>query len=89
VGRSWRCFSLPVVTVIRLMGDRGADPYSLIGVPVEGTAHTLFNHIPAERQTNTAEALVTWIWDQTGRHRMLSLWPTRGWVFCHREIMHP
>ena len=53
-----------VATVIRLMGDRGADPYLLIGVLVEGAVHTLFKHIPADRQTDTAEALAKLLTDR-------------------------
>ena len=35
----------------------GADPYAILGVLVEGTVQTLAEHIPKERQAETAAAL--------------------------------
>jgi hypothetical protein len=45
-----------VAVLIRLTGDRGADPYLLIATLVEGAASTLARHIPPERQRDTAAA---------------------------------
>lgn len=53
-----------VATVIRLIGDRGADPYLLIGVLMEGAVNTLVKHVPADRQTDTAEALAKLLTDR-------------------------
>ena len=35
----------------------GADPYSVLGVLVEGTVQTLVEHIPKQRQAETAATL--------------------------------
>jgi hypothetical protein len=35
----------------------GADPYAVLGVLVEGTVQTLVDHIPKERQAETAATL--------------------------------
>ena len=53
-----------VAEMIRLSGDRGADPYLLIGAVVEGAVHTLAKHIPAERQSDTAAAMVRLLLDR-------------------------
>jgi hypothetical protein len=43
--------------VIRMIGASEADPYEILGVLVEGAAHTLAEHIPPERQADTAAEL--------------------------------
>jgi hypothetical protein len=43
--------------LVRLIGERGADRYLLIGALVEGAAHTLATHIPRERQRQVTEEL--------------------------------
>ena len=53
-----------VATVIRLIGNRGADPYLLIGVLMEGAVNTLVKHVPAERQIDTARALAKILTDR-------------------------
>jgi hypothetical protein len=45
-----------VAVLIRLTGDRGADPYLLIATLVEGAVSTLARHVPPERQGDTAAA---------------------------------
>ena len=35
----------------------GADPYAILGVLIEGTVQTLVEHIPKERQAETAAKL--------------------------------
>ena len=35
----------------------GADPYTVMGVLIEGTVQTLVEHIPKERQAETAATL--------------------------------
>jgi hypothetical protein len=39
--------------VIAMIGASEADPYLVLGVLVEGIAHTVAHHIPAERQAAT------------------------------------
>ena len=46
-----------VAELAKLAGDRGADPYLLIGALVESAVHTLAKHIPVERQGQTTEQL--------------------------------
>jgi hypothetical protein len=46
-----------VAELAKLTGDRGADPYLLIGVLLESAVHTLAEHIPPERQGQTTEQL--------------------------------
>jgi hypothetical protein len=44
--------------MISMIGEADVDPYAVLGVLIEGAAHTVARHIPAERQVDTAEALV-------------------------------
>ena len=53
-----------VATVIRLIADRGADPYLLIGVLMEGAVNTLVKQVPAERRIDTARALTKILTDR-------------------------
>lgn len=46
-----------LAAMIRLATADGADPYLVIGVLVEGAAHTIDRHIPRERQAETTEEL--------------------------------
>jgi hypothetical protein len=46
-----------VAELIRQVGGRGADPYLLIGVLVDGAVDTLAKHIPPERQAESTEQL--------------------------------
>ena len=46
-----------VAELVSLIGDRGADPYLLIGVLLEGAVCTLVKHVPPERQSDTTEQL--------------------------------
>jgi hypothetical protein len=46
-----------VAELVRLVGERGADPYLLIGVLIEGAVHTLAEHVPAERRREVTEEL--------------------------------
>jgi hypothetical protein len=46
-----------VSELVKLIGDEGADPYTLIGVLLEGAVHTLATHIPPQRQRETTERL--------------------------------
>jgi hypothetical protein len=40
-----------------LIADRGADPYLLIGVLLDGAVRALAEHVPPERQEKTTEQL--------------------------------
>ncbi len=46
-----------VAELVRLVGDRGADPYLLIGALVDGAVDTLAKHIPPERQVEATKQL--------------------------------
>jgi hypothetical protein len=46
-----------VAELVTLIGDRGVDPYLLIGALVEGAVQTLAKHIPPERQGAATERL--------------------------------
>jgi hypothetical protein len=46
-----------VAELVGLVGDRGADPYLLIGALVDGAVDTLAKHIPPERQAEATEQL--------------------------------
>ena len=46
-----------VAELIRLVGDRGVDPYLLIGALVDGAVDTIAKHIPPERRVETTERL--------------------------------
>jgi hypothetical protein len=46
-----------VAELVRLVGERGADPYLLIGALIEGAVHTLAEHVPAERRREVTEEL--------------------------------
>jgi hypothetical protein len=44
--------------MISMIGESEVDPYVVLGVLIEGAAHTLAQHIPIERQAETATTLV-------------------------------
>ena len=54
--------------VIRMIGASEADPYEVLGVLVEGAAHMLSEHIPPERQADTAAELVRLLTDRLKAH---------------------
>jgi hypothetical protein len=56
---------------IRRVFGRGADPYLLMGVLVEGAVLTLAQHVPPERQEDTAKALVALLVDRLRTHRAI------------------
>jgi hypothetical protein len=43
--------------MISMIGESDVDPYAILGVLIEGAAHTLTQHVPAERQADTATTL--------------------------------
>jgi hypothetical protein len=44
--------------VISMIGASEADPYVVLGVLLEGAAHMVAQHIPPERQADTAAEVV-------------------------------
>lgn len=46
-----------IAELVRLIGERGADPYLLIGALIEGAVHTLATHVPPKRQREVTEEL--------------------------------
>jgi hypothetical protein len=44
--------------MISMIGQSDVDPYVVLGILVEGAAHTLAQHVPAERQADTAATLM-------------------------------
>ena len=44
---------------ISIIGESDVDPYAILGVLIEGAAHTLAQHVPTERQAeNTATTVM-------------------------------
>jgi hypothetical protein len=43
--------------MISIVGESDADPYAVLGVLIEGAAHTLARYFPPERQAETAVML--------------------------------
>jgi hypothetical protein len=43
--------------MISMIGEGEVDPYAVLGVLIEGAAHTVARHNPSERQPDAAEAL--------------------------------
>jgi len=54
--------------VIHMIGASEADPYEVLGVLVEGAVHTIAEHIPAERQADTAQELLRLLTDRLKAH---------------------
>ena len=48
--------------------DPYADPYAVLGILVEGVARTLVEHIPPERQAETAETLIELLRERLSTH---------------------
>jgi hypothetical protein len=56
--------------MISMIGEAEADPYAILGVLIEGAAHTLARHIPPERQADTAAMLVQLLEERLKAHRL-------------------
>ena len=54
--------------VISMIGASEADPYTVLGILVEGVAHTLTQHIPKERQSDTAATLLQLLEERLKAH---------------------
>jgi len=58
--------------MINMIGaSETADPYTILGVLVEGAAHTLARHIPDERQADAAAMLVELLEERLKAHGLL------------------
>ncbi len=51
-----------------MAGVAGVDPYAVLGILVEGVARTLVEHIPPERQAETAETLIELLRERLSTH---------------------
>jgi hypothetical protein len=49
---------------ISIIGESDVDPYAILGVLIEGAAHTLTQHVPTERQADTATTLMQLLEDR-------------------------
>jgi hypothetical protein len=56
--------------MIRMIGESDVDPYAVLGVLVEGAAHTLAKHVPSERQADTATTLLHLLEERLEAHRL-------------------
>jgi hypothetical protein len=54
--------------VISMIGASEADPYTVLGVLVEGAALTVAQHIPTERQADTAATLLQLLQERLKAH---------------------
>jgi hypothetical protein len=55
----------------RWFGHQGADPYLLICTLLEGAVHILDQHVPPERQVDTARAGVQLLLDRLKAHGLI------------------
>ena len=53
---------------ISLISESDVDPYAVLGVLIEGAAHTIVQHIPAERQADTAATLLHLLGERLSAH---------------------
>ena len=51
-----------------MIGENDVDPYAILGVLIEGAAHTVGQHIPDERQADAAAALVELLKERLKAH---------------------
>lgn len=58
--------------MIRMIGESDVDPYAFLGVLVEGAAHTITRHVPAERRADTAATLVELLEERLKAHGLTS-----------------
>jgi hypothetical protein len=59
-----------------MIGEADVDPYAVLGVLIEGAAHTVIRHIPAERQADTATTLVELLAERRSEYRVSDV----GWT---------
>jgi hypothetical protein len=56
--------------MISMIGESDVDPYAVLGVLIEGAAHTLSQHIPAVRQADASVALMELLAERLKAHRL-------------------
>jgi hypothetical protein len=56
---------------ISLIGESDVDPYAIVGVLIEGAVHTIAQHIPTERQGDTAATLLHLLEERLKAHRVV------------------
>jgi len=56
--------------MISMIGESDVDPYAVLGVLIEGAVHTLVQHIPPERQIDTAITIVELLAERLRAHRL-------------------
>jgi hypothetical protein len=56
--------------MISMVGEADVDPYAVLGVLIEGAAHTVTRHIPAERQADTTSTLIQLLEERLKAHRV-------------------
>ena len=54
--------------MISMVGESDVDPYAIVGVLIEGAVHTIVQHIPAERQADTAATLLQLLEERLRAH---------------------
>jgi hypothetical protein len=57
---------------ISLIGESDVDPYAIVGVLIEGAVHTIAQHIPAERQADTAATVLRLLEERLSAHGLSS-----------------
>jgi hypothetical protein len=55
-----------------MIGQSGVDPDAIAGVLIEGAVHTIAQHIPAERQADTAATVLRLLEERLSAHRLSS-----------------
>jgi hypothetical protein len=53
---------------ISLIGETDVDPYAIVGVLIEGAVNTIAQHIPPERQAETAATLLHLLNERLNSH---------------------
>jgi hypothetical protein len=64
--------TLILAQMISMIGESDVDPYAILGVLIEAVAHTLAQHIPAERQADTAATLTQLLEERLKAHGLRS-----------------
>ncbi len=57
--------------MISMIGESDVDPYAVLGVLIEGAAHTVARHIPTDRQADSASTLVQLLRERLQAHRVV------------------
>jgi hypothetical protein len=57
---------------VSLIGESDVDPYAIVGVLIEGVVHTIAQHVPAERQAETAATVLRLLEERLSSHGLRS-----------------